>query len=427
MLKMDIPQLVTSQLLSLGSRISNKNLLRLVELLERYSAISWHERGFTSIKQLIQEDHPGIQAARRAIRQSNAKVRTKLVNNFILGGLLQGYRKRLEFYNEHGVAPPGTLMISPSMRCNLSCYGCCTGTHERDAGLSREETEDLIRQAGQAGTNVVCFLGGEPLMVPWLLDVIEAFPDTAFQIYTNGLLLNQTTIERLARSGNTIVTINVDGSEEENDRRKGKGTFKRALQAMRSLADAGVITGFSSMLSRYNFDSVYSDEFIDTMIEHGAAYGWISIAIPQGKACTQPDIVPTPEQKAQIAERVARVRRQKDILLIDFHNDAYITEGCGAGRIVIHVNANGDVEPCILFPFALDNIRDKPLAEIMKSSFLSGIRGISKSHPANEQTCMLVNHPAEVLQVIESTGARTTSPGTMEMLQEQAGTPETDG
>jgi len=420
MLKMDIPQLVTSQLLNLGSRISNKNLLHIVEALERYSAIRWHEQGFSAVKEMIREDHPGIQAVRRAIRNSNPRVRSKLINNFVLGGLLQGYRKRLEFYEEHGVAPPGTLMISPSMRCNLNCYGCCTGTHEKSSGLTRQETEDLISQAAQAGTNVVCFLGGEPLMIPWLLDVIEAYPRTGFQIYTNGLLLDEPKIERLARFGNALVTINFDGSEEENDRRKGQGTFKRALAAMQDLHDAGVIVGFSTMLSRYNFDSVYSDAFIDTMIEHGAVYGWVSIAIPQGKACTMPDLVPTPEQKAQIADKVKQIRREKDILLIDFHNDAYITEGCGAGRIIVHVNSNGDVEPCILFPFALDNIRNKPLSEIMKSDFLKGIRGISTSHPGRGQTCMLVNQPAEVLEVIDRTGARTTSEGTLEMLKDLA-------
>lgn len=416
----DLSNTLSSEVLRLAGNLSKRNLLRAVSLLESLASIQWHHRGFSAVKGMIEQDHPGIEAAQRILRQANPRARAAVLNNMILGCLLKGYRKRLAFYNEYGTAPPGTLMISPTLRCNLNCYGCYAGTHERRAELSFDEVDRVLEDAFDMGTNFIVVLGGEPFMVPWLLDMVEKHPGLAFQIYTNGLLLDDARIDRLARLGNAAVTLAVDGLREETDRRRGGGAFDRILKAMEALNRAGVIVGYSVMASRYNFEDIYSDAFVDTMIEHGAGYGWIPVAVPQGHACTEPELIPTPEQKQQIRGRIQELRKRKPILLMDFLNDAEITEGCGAARITIHVNANGDVEPCVLMPFAVDNVRDKPLKEIIRSDFFQGLRGIRDRHRDETQTCMWVFKPGEVLQTVQACGAKPTSEGVMARLRELA-------
>lgn len=417
MLKNGIPQVVSDQVLGLLGKISNKNLLRVIGLLEKFASNDWHRKGIANIRQAIEQDHPGITAVRTALAKASPQTRSAIVNNLILGGLLLGYKKRYAFYLEHQVAPPATLIISPTLRCNLKCFGCCAATHERKNELTREEVTRVIVEGGEAGINFVLFLGGEPLMVPWLLDVMEEFPKVAFKLFTNGLLFDDDKIDRVARMGNVSVIIGVDGLEKETDRRKGPGAFKGGLSAMRKLSEAGVLVGYSTMISRQNFDEIYTDEFLDTMIENGATYTWMPTTIPQGRACTERHLIPTPEQKAQIRPRLTEARRRKPLLFMDFYNDSVITEGCGAARLLIHVNANGDVEPCILFPYAADNIREKSLAEIMKSPFFMGLRAITKLKNGERQTCVLVQKPKEVLELIESCGAAPTSEGIHEQLQ----------
>jgi MoaA/NifB/PqqE/SkfB family radical SAM enzyme len=420
MFNMEIPSAIASQILGLAGKISNKNLLRILDALERLGSTDWHRRGFAAIRGMIEDDHSGIQAVRRILQKANPQARAALLNNLLLGSLLVGYRKRLDFYNRHGAAPPGTLMISPTVRCNLRCYGCYAATHESGHELSRPEVEGLIRDAALAGTNFILFLGGEPFMVPWLLDVVEEFPGTAFQIYTNGLLIDDAKVERLAALGNAAVTIGIDGFEEETDGRKGKGAFRGALAVMRKLSDAGVLVGFSTMVSRRNFDEIYSDAFIDTMIENGAGYAWMAVALPQGRACKEQHLIPTLEQKAQIRGKIQDLRRRKPILLIDFYGDAGVTEGCAAGTLTLHVNANGDVEPCVLFPFAVDNIREKTFTEIIRSDFFRGIKAVRERYPRGDQTCLWVHKPRDVLDVVRRSGARDTSKGAMEQLHELA-------
>lgn len=420
MLENGIPQIVSNQLLGLLGKISNKNLLRIIEVLERFAANDWHKRGIANIKQAIATDHAGIAAVRRTLGKASPQTRAAIVNNLIFGGLLGGYKKRYAFWTEHHVAPPATLIISPTLRCNLRCFGCYAATHERKNELTREEVTRCIAEAGAMGANFVLFLGGEPLMVPWLLDVMEEFPKVAFLLFTNGLLFDDAKIARVAKMGNVAVSIGIDGLQAETDRRKGEGAFAGAIGAMRNLSDAGVFVGYSTMISRQNFDEVYSDAFLDTMIQAGASFTWMPTTLPLGRACREQYLIPTPEQKSQILGRLTAARRKKPLLFMDFYNDAVITEGCGAGRLLIHVNANGDVEPCILFPYAVDNIREKSLVDIVKSPFFAGLRRITALKAGERQTCVLVQKPKEVLDLVESCGAKPTSAGIQEELQELA-------
>jgi MoaA/NifB/PqqE/SkfB family radical SAM enzyme len=417
-----LPKAVSNELLSIVGNLSKNNMLRAVGIYEKIASIKWHHRGISAIKEMIKNDHPGVEAVRRILKQANPQARSAILNNFILGSLLMGFKKRYAFYEKHQVAPPGTLMISPTKRCNLKCYGCYAATHEPGQELTFDEVDGIISEASIAGTNFVLFLGGEPFMVPWLLDMVEKHTQMAFIIYTNGMLIGGAEIDRLAKMGNAAICIGLDGLKEETDDRKGDGTFDRAMSVMNRLNAAGVVVGFSAMTSRRNFDMLHSDEFYDTMIANGAGFGWIPIAVPQGSACQEDDLIPTQEQKAKIGELIKGIKQRKPILIADFLTDAYVTEGCGAARIIMHVNANGDVEPCVLMPFSVDNIREKGFLEILKSDFFHQIREINQRHCKESQTCMMVYKPGEVLAAINACGAKETSIGTLDKLHEMAKT-----
>lgn len=417
MFDLSIPTTISSQAMRFMGSVSNENLLRIISLLEPLASIEWQKQGIGNIKAMIREDHHGIRAAKRALKTLNPRARAAVLNNLVLGGLLTGYKKRLKFYNEFNVAPPGVMQISPTFRCNMKCYGCAIGTHDAGNSLSRKEVEQLVADAADSGTNLIMFLGGEPLINPWLIDVMEQFPKVAFLVFSNGLLLTDEKIERIAKMGNVSIALSVDGLRENTDKRRGEGTFDKITAIMRKLNQAGVFVGFSAMLCRHNFEEIFSDAFMDAMIENGALYGWIPMVIPQGKAITETELLPTPQQKATLREKLKDLRRRKEILLLDFYTDAYITEGCSAARLVVHVNPDGDVEPCILFPFAVDNIREKPYSDILKSDFFQAIRKIREEHPFDKQTCMMRCRPTQVVDAVKRCHARETSQGTLERLE----------
>jgi MoaA/NifB/PqqE/SkfB family radical SAM enzyme len=87
------------------------------------------------------------------------------------------------------------------------------------------------------------------------------------------------------------------------------------------------------------------------------------------------DIMPTPEQRGLQIERLQYLRRTKPILLADFWNDGPVVGGCiSGGRKYFHVNAQGDVEPCVFCHFATHNIRSATLRDAVNSPLFQTIR-----------------------------------------------------
>jgi MoaA/NifB/PqqE/SkfB family radical SAM enzyme len=178
----------------------------------------------------------------------------------------------------------------------------------------------------------------------------------------------------------------------------------------------GVIFGFSATVTRENNELVVSDEFLDHYIEKGCFLGWYFNYIPIGREPNL-DLMPTPEQRMYRVERLNRIRNSKDIILADFWNDGALTGGCIAGgREYFHVTYSGDVEPCVFCHFAVDNVREKSLVEIINSPFFNTIR----SHqPFNENLlcpCMLIDNPEVIRLVVKETGAHPTHEGAESLI-----------
>jgi hypothetical protein len=68
----------------------------------------------------------------------------------------------------------------------------------------------------------------------------------------------------------------------------------------------------------------------------------------------------------------------------------------------------------------VDNIRDKSFTEIVKSPFFAGLRRITALKDGERQTCVLVQKPRQVLDLVEASGAKPTSEGIQEQLRELA-------
>ncbi len=70
----------------------------------------------------------------------------------------------------------------------------------------------------------------------------------------------------------------------------------------------------------------------------------------------------------------------------------------------------------MFFPFAVDNIREKPFLEILQSNFFQDIRKVHKQYPGELNTCMMATKPQAVLKVVQDNSAKETSEGTLEQL-----------
>jgi len=364
--------------------------------------------------------HPGMEVARRFLTQLSPVTRKMFVRNLVVRGTLLGCDYRHSIEHRLGFFPPSLMVISPTMRCNLNCYGCYAYNYPKDEELSFDEVDSIIRQGKEIGIRFVVFSGGEPFIWKPLFDVFEKHRDVFFQVYTNGTLIGQDGIARLARLGNVVPAISCEGFEAETDLRRGKGTFAKANAAMDGLKEAGVMFAFSATATSENVDVVTSDEFIDYWAEKGCLLGWYFMYIPIGRAPAL-ELMLSPEQRVRMSRRLKNLRARKPLLVLDFWNDGEYTRGCIAGgRKYFHVNNRGDVEPCVFCHFAADNIRDKSLAEALDGPFFRAIRAAQPFNCDYRRPCMLVDNPDVLRDAVAAHGAHAPHPGAESLITDFA-------
>jgi MoaA/NifB/PqqE/SkfB family radical SAM enzyme len=387
--------------------------------LDRYLSVS-ESRLFQRLGMSKYKEHPALKIAQRILKELNPRCRRAFINNFLVNAVLEGNKKRYKVVNgKREVLAPFTVLISPTMRCNLRCEGCYAGEYSRKDDLEIEVIDRIVSEGKEMGVYLYTILGGEPFLRSDLFEVYEKHSDAVFQVFTNGHPLDEVVCQHISRLGNVAPMISIEGFEEETDRRRGKGTFEKALRAMQLLRERGVFFGISVVPTRLNTEVVTSDEFIDFILREGAFALWYFLYMPVGR---EPDLslMPTPEQRNLIRLTTERVRAEKPILIVDFWGDAPLVGGCIAGREYIHINSKGDVEPCIFCHFAVDNIKEKSLKEVFHSQFMKNIRKRIPYSPNLLKPCMIIDNPHVLHEICRENNPRPTHPGMEKLLHEFA-------
>jgi MoaA/NifB/PqqE/SkfB family radical SAM enzyme len=384
---------VAKQILPLVGRMSDKDLGRLLWLSRKLAPTEYTKSFIDTLDRMRQEQHPTIELIRRMIRQTNPHVRQRLVNSLLINELMRGNVIREQLRNQ-GLASPQAYLISPTMRCNLRCFGCYASSYSKKDDLESEVIDHVLTEGKNLGMFWVTILGGEPFVRQDMWEIYKRHNDVFFQVYTNGTLIDKEAARKLAKVGNVLVIFSVEGFEEETDARRGKGVFQKIMQGMDNLREVGVPFGFSVMVTRQNVDAIISDEFNDMLMEKGCLIGWHFLYIPVG---LNPDmsLMPTAEQRELMRRRGAqRIRNEKPIFIVDFWNDAPYVGGCIAGgRNYFHINARGDVEPCIFVHLGVDNIKQKSLKEVINSPYFKAIRSRQPYSDNLLRPCMIIDHP----------------------------------
>ncbi|MFW6181419.1 MAG: radical SAM protein [Spirochaetota bacterium] len=343
-------------------------------------------------------------------------VKERFVQNFVVKPFTVYGPRRKAYLEETGEEPPSLVVISPTMKCNLTCYGCYAGDYKKADDLPLDTVNRVINEAKDIGIFFFVISGGEPNAWPHLLEMLETHQDAIFQIYTNGTLIDEKRADEFARLGNVVPCISVEGFEKETDERRGKGTFKRICRAMDLLRDRGVIFGFSATATRENNEFIVSDEFVDFYLDKGVFIGWYFNYIPIGKLPDM-ELMPTPEQRDYRRRRIVEIRDTKQAVVADFWNDGILTDGCLAGgHNYMHVISSGDVEPCVFCHFAADNIKEKSLREVLQSDFFKAFR---KRRPYNENLllpCTIIDNPHILREAVAEGGAHPTHPGSESII-----------
>lgn len=292
---------------------------------------------------------------------------------------------------------PSVLAISPTMRCNYNCQGCYSRGRPEDNELSTDELNTLFSEAEELGIHPIVLTGGEPLLRNDIIDLIAQHHRLLFFLITNGSLITPDIAHRVARIGNTIPLVSIDGFASDTDERRRPGAYETAMRAFSHLRKAQALFGFVVTNTAANTYQLATDAFIDQMVAIGCAVGFFTEYVPCGLN-PRPDWVLDEAARAAFHNRVLEFRRRKPIVLSQFPDDEYGKENrcSGAGRVSLHINSQGDVEPCPFVSIAHENIRHGGLIAACQSPFLRAIRDQPKLLQRQCYACSLFEHHAEL-------------------------------
>jgi MoaA/NifB/PqqE/SkfB family radical SAM enzyme len=253
------------------------------------------------------------------------------------------------------------------------------------------------------------YSGGEPLIRKKdIIRLCEEHNDCMFLSFTNGTLIDEAFADEMLRVKNFVPAISVEGFEKETDARRGEGTYKKVLKAMSILKERRLPFGASCCYTSQNTKVIGSDGFFASLIDMGCKFAWFFTYMPVG-AGAPTDLLATAEQREFMYRQIRSLRDTKPLFTMDFWNDGEYVGGCAAGgRYYLHINANGDYEPCAFIHYSDSNIREKTLLEALKSPLFMEYK---KNQPFNDnhlRPCPLLDNEGRLAELVNSSGAHST-------------------
>ncbi len=394
----------------LGSKMDS--VFRILE--ERFSSDERALLGRGTVKNL-NDNAMFLTWIARSLAALSPRPLEKLVTNLIMGSAVGRKASSRRFEDRYGYAGPVTIVINPTMRCNIRCTGCYAFHYERHRDMEYDTLAKVLREARDMGVRFITVTGGEPYLYPHLFRMAEEFSDLMFMTYTNGTLLDDGTVRRIVEAGNLMPAISVEGFEKETDERRGKGIHRALLEAMERLERAGAFFGFSATPTSRNADLLATDEFVDHYIRRGALFAWYFNYLPLGR---NPDVslMPSPEQRDRVREATCRWQKTKPIFIGDFWNHGACVGGCLSASRYCYITVEGRVQPCTFVPFYTHRVQEHTLEEIFESPFFRSIRESQPYHSNLLRPCKIIDHPEDLRELVHACGAKPSYEGAEQIV-----------
>jgi MoaA/NifB/PqqE/SkfB family radical SAM enzyme len=252
-------------------------------------------------------------------------------------------------------------------RCNLQCSHCYTSSSptstERDV-LTHAQYVDIIGQLYLLGCRKIQFIGGEPTLNKGIPRLIDAAKDCGYdfvEVFTNLVSLPDSLLKKFKDRNVAIATSFYSWDRKVHDRiTRQLGSFDKTVRNIRRVLDAGLTLRAGVIVMEENSDHLKKT--------------WELL-------------------EALGVQRIGRDnvrkfgRAQQDM-------DCSMGELCGscAGNI-ISIGPDGVVAPCNMSRhWAVGSVLQRPLAEIVHSDELAGIRrrigdAVRERSPAVEAIC----------------------------------------
>ena len=269
-----------------------------------------------------------------------------------------------------------------TLACCFSCKYCGSGGGKaRENELTTQECLRVSEQLADLGCERVSLIGGEIFMRKDWDVILKSLTSRGIStcVITNGFRMTDTIIKKLIECNVESVAVSLDGMYDIHDRFRQEGSFKRAVEAIRVLAENKIPATVISTLNSVSGEHL--EEFYGFLKTLPISFWQIQACSPMGNAAKygvdyridfdktlafvaeKAKIAPFP---VGVADDIGYFTRDEGYIRGDLGGLA-IFPGCSAGIRGIGIDSIGNVRGCeSLYDdcFIEGNLREKSLREI---------------------------------------------------------------
>jgi radical SAM protein with 4Fe4S-binding SPASM domain len=291
------------------------------------------------------------------------------------------FRAEGDLGEEYSYRRPFILELEITRRCNLKCVHCYAEADDRvrENDLTLDEISAVLDDGRKVGIPELSLTGGEVMIRPDFLDVIDAGLDRGYNVrfVSNATLLDDAWLRQLCRRPIKMITVSLDATDSAvHDRIRGPGSHRAAMRGLDRLAEAGFKVSIITAFSKINLGQ------FDSLLKYcaGRGFDW-QVQLTSAKGRCKPGITLTPEEYYALGEKVAAAfTAELPINLIPMDDLATFSQlyplsalattwqgQCTGGLLNLMVRADGAVTPCSALAFdecVVGNVRTESLTQI---------------------------------------------------------------
>lgn len=269
---------------------------------------------------------------------------------------------------------PWVVEFSITYRCQCSCPHCSVGEYldkaDKKSELSTEQVKSVLTQIAEMGIPKVDFFGGEPLLRDDILELVSFASrlGLSISITTNGWQLSRGLVRGLKKAGISYISISLDSDDERlHDRLRGiPGLYKIVMDGIQYCHEEGVPCLVSTYVTRNKISQFQLYRIIDLSKKAKASGVRVLFPIISGRWERDKLKIFTEEEEKKVIDSL-----DKSFAFIE---GAYsVRKGkkvCQSlsGKM-FNISPYGDVQICVAFPDTFGNVKDTPLADLLKGMY----------------------------------------------------------
>lgn len=163
---------------------------------------------------------------------------------------------RLIYCRTTGARVPLFAALGVTGRCNYRCVYCYGDYRDHsDDIMSTSDIVNIIISLKSLGTRIVNIIGGEPLVrddIGVLVETVKKH-NMICHLSSNASLV-ESKIDLIKNID--VLDTSLDGTEENNDKSRGSGTYKKTMAGIECALNYGIKINVNMVLTRHNITDV---------------------------------------------------------------------------------------------------------------------------------------------------------------------------